>query len=324
MHTRYEFAACPACDSEQADEELATREEIRAEMEVLWEFHMHRLDPAIPKRFLTDRLVLSQDPPVRVGRCRDCHTLFRNPRERGQDLLALYAGEELEPSILQSLHEAQRTTYAAQARRLSMYAGHPGTVLEVGSYVGGFLAAARGTGWEAIGVDLNASAVAFATAQGFRIHLGELDAVPADVSADAIGIWNCFDQLPDPQRTLSDARDRLKPGGTIAIRVPNGAFYARMRPHLTGIGRSLAVRTLALNNLLGFPYRVGYTPESLCTLLDRTGFRQCRVVGDTLVPVADRWTRPWARLEEKGVKRVMKTILRGRLAPWIEVYARLA
>lgn len=323
MDTTYEIAACPACGSEAADEEIASREEILEEMELLWEFHMRRLDPGIPQRFLTDRLVFSQDPPVRVGRCSDCGTLFRNPRERERDLLALYAEEELEPAIMRSLFEAQRASYAAQARRLTDYAGGPGTVLEVGSYVGGFLAAARAEGWEALGVDLNRSAADYAAEQGFLIQVGELGAVPNETPLDAIGIWNCFDQLPNPQQTVEEARRRLWPGGTIAIRVPNGAFYARLRTRLNGRGHLLAVRALALNNLLGFPYRVGYTPESLCALLARAGFQQFRVVGDTLVPIADRWTRRWARLEEKAVKRAMRGVVRGGTAPWIEVYARL-
>ncbi len=323
MDTAYEIAPCPACGSEGADEEVASREEILAEMEVLWDFHMRRLYAGIPQRFLTDRLVFSQDPPVRVGRCRDCGTLFRNPRERARDLLALYAEEELDPSIMGALYEAQRSSYAAQASRLTDYAGGPGTVMEVGSYVGGFLAAARAEGWEALGVDLNQSAADYASEQGFRVHVGELGAVPDDATLDAIGIWNCFDQLPDPQQTVDQARQRLRPGGTIAIRVPNGAFYARYRARLDGAGRPLAVRALALNNLLGFPYRVGYTPDALCALLARAGFGQFSVVGDTLVPVADRWTRPWARLEEKLVKRAMRSVVRGGLAPWIEVYARL-
>ena len=323
MNTAYELAACPACGSEGADEEVASREAIREEMETLWEFHMRRLYPGIPQRFLTDRLVFSQDPPVRIGRCADCGTLFRNPRERERDLLALYAEEELDAALLQSLHDAQRSTYAAQAERLGAYVGDPGMVLEVGSYVGGFLAAAREQGWEAVGVDLNPAAAAFATEQGFRVHVGELGEVPGDSAFDAIGIWNCFDQLPNPQQTVEQARQRLKPGGSIAIRVPNGAFYERLRTRLGGAGRHLAVRALALNNLLGFPYRVGYTPESLSALLERAGFEQFSVVGDTLVAVADRWTRLWARLEEKAVKRVMKNVVRGGMAPWIEVYARL-
>ena len=59
-------------------------------------------------------------------------------------------------------------------------------------------------------------------------------------------------------------------------------------------------------------------------LLGETGFRVEHVRGDVLVPIADEWTRPWARREEAVVKRLTGTVVRRRprWAPWIEVYAR--
>jgi hypothetical protein len=53
-----------------------------------------------------------------------------------------------------------------------------------------------------------------------------------------------------------------------------------------------------------------------------------RVFGDVLVPIADRWTKRWAALEERLVKRVIAAGARMSpgdkpLAPWIEVYARV-
>jgi len=85
---------------------------------------------------------------------------------------------------------------------------------------------------------------------------------------------------------------------------------------------------LAQNNLLGFPYRYGFTPTALTRLVERNGMRVEQVVGDVLVPIADRWTRRWAALEERLVKRVIAAgarISRGDkpLAPWFELYARV-
>jgi hypothetical protein len=50
-------------------------------------------------------------------------------------------------------------------------------------------------------------------------------------------------------------------------------------------------------------------------------------VGDVLVPIADEWTRPWAALEERALKRLGKVAARvspgdKELAPWFELYAR--
>jgi len=48
------------------------------------------------------------------------------------------------------------------------------------------------------------------------------------------------------------------------------------------------------------------------------------VFGDTLVPIADEWTQPWAAREERAVKRALCEIATADAdrAPWLEVYAR--
>ena len=59
-------------------------------------------------------------------------------------------------------------------------------------------------------------------------------------------------------------------------------------------------------------------------LLRDAGFTVVRMRGDVLVPTADEWTRPWARVEESLIKRILGVAARARLqwAPWFEVYAR--
>jgi len=84
---------------------------------------------------------------------------------------------------------------------------------------------------------------------------------------------------------------------------------------------------LAHNNLLGFPYRYGFTPSSLTRMVRRLGFDVIHVTGDVLVPVADEYTRPWARMEERVVKWLGRVVswrsTRDRpLAPWFELYCR--
>ena len=116
----------------------------------------------------------------------------------------------------------------------------------------------------------------------------------------------------------------LRPRGVLALRVPNGEFYAMLRGALPRplIGRAARL-ALAHNNLLTFPYRYGFTIRSLTRLLDRVGFTVRRVEGDVLVPIADEWTRPWASVEERIVKLALGLAARRspRWAPWIEVYA---
>jgi SAM-dependent methyltransferase len=323
MSVAYEIASCPVCDGEE-DEKIAGPEELREEVEALWAFHLRRLRPGTPSRYLTDRVVFSLRPPLRLGRCRRCGTLYRNPRERMREVEETYAEERLDGRVLEGLFEAQRAMYRAQARRLTRVAGGAGAGLEVGSYVGGFLEAARREGWAMEGVDVNEGASDFARSRGFRVHTGTLEELPASARYGAVAIWNCFDQLAAPRAAVRAARERLAPGGLLAIRVPDGGFYAGLRPLLGGPLRGVARTVLAHNNLLGFPYRHGFTPASLGRLLREEGFEPVRVVGDVLVPVADRWTRRWAAWEERAVKSLLRGARPLLPAPWFELYARVA
>lgn len=326
MSVSYELARCAVCGEADA-RELASAEDMRTEVEALWAFHSSRLRAGTPPSQLMDRVAFSQHAPLRLVRCQTCGLVYRNPVERATELDAAYADSSPTEERMRALHETQRASYAAQARRLASVFGRRGSGLEVGSYVGAFLAAARERGWQFAGVDVNACANSFTRALGFQAYDGTLESLRDDHTVDVVAIWNCLDQLADPVATLRAARRRLSPGGMVAVRVPNGACYAALRPLLSTTLAPLAREWLAQNNLLGFPYRYGFTASALERLLARLGFRVEHVVGDVLVPIGDQWTRPWARLEERVVKSLGTLAARAPMrdraaAPWIEVYAR--
>jgi len=321
----YELARCPVCNAADSHE-IATTEELREEIEALWAFHTRRLRDDTPPDRLTDRVAFTQAPPLRVVQCERCGTVYRNPRERAFEVTDTYADDTLSFETMQALHDTQQAAYEAQASRLTDVCGRPGRGLEVGSYVGGFLEAARRRGWQFEGLDVNETAVAFTRALGFTVTSGDLLSFRTNHSFDAVAIWNCFDQLPDPRAAARAARALLAPRGALAIRVPNGAFYATVRRRLDGIAGPVARALLAHNNLLGFPYRQGFTVHSLALLLEDTGFDVVHTHGDTLVPIADEWTRGWAAAEERMTKTAMKALaaLDTDGAPWFEAYARKA
>ena len=319
-----ELTVCPVCASADAAE-IADADDVTTEIEALWQFHTRRLDPRTPPERLTDRLAFSQRPPLRVVRCHECGLVYRNPRERAFELTGLYEDEELEEDVLASLFATQLASYRAQARRLQRVLGRGGTGLEVGSFVGGFLAAARERGLRFEGLDVNERTSAFARRRGFRVTIGDLESWSERRTFDAMAIWNCFDQLPDPRQAARIAHSLLVPGGVIAIRVPNGGFYAELQARRNRPLSAIATALLAHNNLLGFPYRHGFTVASITHLLDATGFDVDRVHGDTLVPTADRWTKRWAAVEERITKRALRAVARvagAERAPWFEIYGR--
>ena len=291
---------------------VADEEDIRREVEALWAFHEKRLRAGTPVTRLRDRVAFSQDPPWRLVACRECGLLYRNPAERAFEVESIYARDCPARELLQALHETQRASYVAQAKRLRRMLPGGATVIEVGSYVGAFLAAARDEGLNATGVDINPAVNEFTRSLGFSVRDGELQSADVD-PVDAVAIWNTFDQLSEPRAVMMAAAARLKPGGLIAIRVPNGHFYRKRRRRAAA---------LAHNNLLTFPYRWGFTVQSLRRLLESGGFRVVKAVGDVLVPTADEWTRPWAKIEERLVKLGIKAVGRSpEASPWFEMYA---
>jgi SAM-dependent methyltransferase len=319
----YELARCPVCNGADS-REIAGPDDIRDELEALWAFHTRRLRDDTPPERLTDRVAFSQAPPLRLVQCVRCETLYRNPRERAFEVTDTYEDETPSIENLQSLHDTQRAAFDGQLSRLADVANRKGRGLEVGSYAAAFLAAARDRGWQFEGLDINESANEFARSLGFAVTSADLTTFRTRRPFDTIAIWNCFDQLPDPRAAARAAHGLLKPGGVVAIRVPNGAFYAAVRRRLDGAAAPIARALLAHNNLLGFPYRHGFTVKSMTLLLEDTGFDVVRTHGDALVPIADEWTRGWAAAEERMIKTLMKALaaLDTDGAPWFEVYAR--
>jgi SAM-dependent methyltransferase len=321
----YEPARCVVCGHADADV-IAEHDGVLAEVEELWEYHQRRLSPETPASRLMDRVAFSEHAPFRLVRCRDCGLVYRNPAERAFELRELYARNTPANDVLESLHRTQVPALRRQARELRRALGRGGSALEVGSYVGAFLAAARDEGLQVEGLDINPVINAFTRSMGFLVHDGELSCFRTDRTFDAVAIWNTFDQLPDPRGAVNCASKLLRPGGILALRVPNGAFYVALRARLESgsrAGRAVARALLAQNNLLAFPYRYGFTRRALTQLLGGEGFIVRRVRGDVLVPTSDEFTRPFARLEERLIKGVLAVVGRSaRWSPWLEIFAQ--
>ena len=316
-----ELAPCPVCAANDSVV-VADTDDIRREVELLWEFHRPRLRPGAPPERLTDRVAFSQHPPVNLVRCRRCDLIYRNPRERSSELRTAYEHDTPDRAVLESLFHNQRRAFRTQARRLTRALGRTGTAIEIGSYAGAFLDAARTEGWRVQGLDINEGVISFARDHGLDAKLGDTSSLDGAPRYDALAIWNTFEQLPDPRDVVRRAHLVLHDGGVLAIRVPNGDFYAAVRSHLSGPAARIARALLAQNNLLTFPYRHGFTPRSLRTLLERAGFTIVRTLGDTLVTTSDEWTRPWAAVEERVVKSLLRSLGRLGVRPWLEMYGR--
>lgn len=324
---------CAVCGGTQV-RVLLTPEEVRAEQRWLERFLASRVGGR-PKD-AKDRASFTQSEPTNVVACVACGTVLRDPQPTCEVLGETYAEDAYGRETLERLAASQDRFFVTALERLSG-ALHDlpqeARVLEVGSFVGGFLRAAAARGWRATGVDVGGETTRFMRGAGLELLEGDLLELELPRAAfDAVFVWNTFDQLCNPADVLARVRELLRPHGLVVLRVPNGRFetacLALRRGARDAAPRERLLAAQAYNNFVTFPYLAGYTPESLCTFLAAHGFTCRRVAGDTILTLADDTTPPFAVAEEQRYKRAVLRACRAAeratgllFHPWIEVVA---
>lgn len=326
-------AATPACpDCRKSDYETLVDPD-RAEMEIFLrrcfvDEHAGRLLGPGERKDLTEFVHGAAAP---ILECRQCGLLVRDDTERA----ASYASDSYDRASMESLFgryadafRAKEVPYRAMLR--------PGAeVLEIGSHLGGFLAAAKEWEWKPVGADVDADVVSFLKGKGFDVVHGE--ASKADWRGrlfDGVFIWNCFEQIPEGAELLDTLHGLLRPGGLLVLRVPNGRFYSTAERLLARNGGSDAgewvLRSLAYNNLLGFPYLFGYSSGSLARMAARHGFERVAAMDSRVLPLPFPDMAGWVTKEAEVAAACegMWTIRNGSIddckGPWIELSFRAA
>jgi SAM-dependent methyltransferase len=317
--------------------------EVRDHVEYVRRFHRRRLRPSRdgepPRDTLADRADFTREYVTDIVSCTDCGLVSRNPRPAAPVITNAHIRDHYGSARLAALFEAQLQLYRPKARFLRRWlpAGEEVRVVEVGSSVGGFLAAGQEYGWHMVGVDPGAEVSGFCRRRGLPVFQGTLTELPLEESSvDCISIWHTFDQLPNPDPTLTTACRLLRPGGVLAVRVPNGECFRLAVARMHKLPRPLAGwlrAALAWNNLLAFPYLHGYSLRTLDWLLLHYGFTRVAAQPDTLPRLADARTKRWAAQEERALKLLCSLTARlaaprptspVQIAPWFDVYYRQA
>lgn len=110
------------------------------------------------------------------------------------------------------------------------------TLLEIGCGNGHFLKKLPEKGIEGTGLELNPSAVAYGAAHGLEILNESLEnhAALHPASYDTVCAFQVLEHVTNPRQFLTDALRCLKPGGLMAIGVPNNrAYFLKKDPYHT-------------------------------------------------------------------------------------------
>ena len=328
------LVGCRLCGSQRwrlvcSDRDIAVQ---HAFLESFYRSRWSRQDAATA----TDRVNFTQDYATAVVACEECGLLYRNPRPSAQAVSKAYETEHYDERYLLAELQTQQAwaqtkvplvmKHLARTRKSS----RP-RILEIGSFVGGFLLEGLKQGWDMVGVDPGRDVAAFCRDRDLPVFEGTVeDARFPPGSFDAIVVWNTFDQLPDPRPLLEQAVVLLRNGGVLVVRVPNGASFAwmmRLRALLPNRFRRLIDVAMACNNLLTFPYLYGYSPDQLLRLMGPYGFRLAACVPDQVVSAPTGHLAWWALAEERAVKGIFRVIAalwpdrrtrRYRSSPWLD------
>lgn len=212
---------------------------------------------------------------------------------------------------------------------------NPRRVLDVGCGNGIFLRRAMSLGWEATGLDPDASAVAAARLQGLDVHTGFIDSDAIHIAPvfDAIVFRHSIEHMVDIKANLHCARQRLRPGGMIWLAWPNprgpGASYFRESWRGLEVPRHLCIPSLAaMTRLLieaGFerpsPRRRGQHAREIMRESAAIAMRRGGATNEKRA-ARSKWVRRWADLAATLVAGAGEELVMVAYAPGLDRAAK--
>jgi len=329
----FKMSVCLIC-SGTAFARLASSERLDEECRIRGSFVRQRLSHPVSPAESKDLTDFFHAEKAHIDECETCSLLIRSEDERPP--AGEYSADEYDPEVI----EREYPEYVAAFRRKEvpyrrlLAAG--ARVLEVGSHYGAFLQVAAEWGWRAEGVDVGKDTTSFASSKGFAVQRVELQDAPfPDEAFDAIFIWNCFEQIEEPQPVLQACVRLLRPGGLLTVRTPNGLFYSICQSllrdaNLNSETQQFIIDAMGYNNLLGFPYLYGHNRATLQRFIEPYGFRVEGFLNSELLtlPVPDKSRA--VKEEERTINTEIRMLANFIIAdnagvltgPWIEVWFR--
>ena len=236
---------------------------------------------------------------MRIVRCAACDLVYVSPVFDESHYKTVYRSTEYQDIVrdLGIRSHAYRVERFGR-ERVDIMARHLRAarprMLDVGCSTGFVVEAARDRGWDAVGLDLNPSAVEFGCSRGLDLRdvaLEEAQLEPA--SFDAVCLFDVLEHLLEPVRTVQACTELLRPGGILFMYVPNYDSASRL---LMGRDAHFIWPTHHLNY---------YTPITIADLLRRQGLAPDYVATEGLDIVDYLWYRREVHgADDAGVEQI--------------------
>ncbi|MDR1546924.1 MAG: class I SAM-dependent methyltransferase [Deltaproteobacteria bacterium] len=165
--------------------------------------------------------------PLRTVICRRCGLVWSDPRPH--DARAFYEESyrlsykgTLTPK-LKHVHRAGLTALSRLERLRALLPPSGAALLDVGSGGGEFVHLMSRLGWQAEGIEPNRGYAEYSRRElGLAVEVGFVqDARLTPDRFDVITVWHVLEHTEDPSETLARLFRALRPGGLLAVEVPN-------------------------------------------------------------------------------------------------------
>ncbi len=160
-----------------------------------------------------------------VERCTLCGLAWQSPKPTWGQLPGFYPPDYSNYSPPSSLiaRGLVRITEYLEARQVKALVGDTGRILDVGCGSGHYFETLRPYGdWVLEGTDISEHAAGRAIANGYRVHIGELENLDIpDGRFDMVRMSHLLEHVINPISTSRRAWELLKPGGYLVLETPN-------------------------------------------------------------------------------------------------------
>ncbi len=238
--------------------------------------------------------------PIRLKRCNSCDFVFVDALPKDPNFFEHQYRQDRDWAYEFSFHGKVAIAQDVRRRILRYVSG--GKLLDVGAWSGTLISGLRND-FEVHGVEINPHAAAYAREQGFDVRTGAFGTVVlSDIAPfDVITFIDVLEHIPQPGGIVEQARDVLRPGGLMVIKVPHFAAQAVKQTTLQRLG--LSDEGVAQN----YSHINHFSPASLRLILEQRGFDVLEVSGAQV----ETWNLSAPASTAVRATRLFKNIARG-------------